>query len=110
MKNIISNLKTAAIASTIIVLPFLILEIVFNKITPRVITDLAVLLGLLWLMSVSFIVLMMPVAQNLWKGKRVLGNPVTLLLRVAFSVVLVTIWVSIVVDQLPCFLGVPNCD
>ena len=110
MKNTSSNLKTAAIASSIIVLPFLLLEIMFNKITARVVPDLAVLLGLLWLMAVTFIVLMMPIAQNLWTGKRVLANPVTLLLRVASSAVLVMVWVSIVVDQLPCFLGVPNCD
>jgi hypothetical protein len=29
---------------------------------------------------------------------------------VALSVVLAIVYVNVVIDQLPCFLGVPNCD
>jgi len=39
-----------------------------------------------------------------------LANPVRFLFRVAFLTLLVIMWGGIIMDQLPCFLGVPNCD
>ncbi len=105
MKNIISNLKTAAIISFIIVLPFIILELVNNRQSFP-----AALFGFLWLLSMAFIGITMPIAQNIRTGNSVVATPVNLLLRVTFSALIATMWVSIVIDQLPCFLGVPNCD
>jgi hypothetical protein len=32
------------------------------------------------------------------------------LLRVGFSALILMMWAGIIIDQLPCFLGVPNCD
>ena len=68
MKNIISNLKTAAIISFIIVLPFALLEFTFSTVSKQNVPDLAVLFGLLWLLSMAFIVIMMPIVQNIRAG------------------------------------------
>jgi len=110
MKSIIPNLKTAAIISFIIVLPFALLEFTFNTVTKQNVPDLTLLYGSLWLLSMAFIVIIMPMAQNIRAGNSVIAKPINLLLRVAFSAFILMMWVGIIIDQLPCFLGVPNCD
>jgi hypothetical protein len=32
------------------------------------------------------------------------------LLRVVFLAFIARMWIGILIDQMPCFLGVPNCD
>jgi hypothetical protein len=39
-----------------------------------------------------------------------MANPINLLLRVAFLALIAWMWGGILIDQMPCFLGVPNCD
>ena len=39
-----------------------------------------------------------------------MAHPTNLLFRVAFLALIAIIWAGILIDQLPCFLGVPNCD
>jgi hypothetical protein len=110
MKNIMSNLKIAAIISFITLLPFALLQFTFNTVTRQNASDLTVLFGLLWILSMAFIVILMPVAQNIGAGNSVVARPVNLLLRVIFSALILIMWVGIIIDQLPCFLGLPNCD
>ena len=62
-----------------------------------------VLFGLLWLLGTVFVALVLPIFKR-WP------RPRTVLVRVALSVAVAYVWISIVVDQMPCFLGVPNCD
>ncbi|HYN81900.1 MAG TPA: hypothetical protein VES88_10395 [Gemmatimonadaceae bacterium] len=52
----------------------------------------------------------MPILRSLATGNRALANPVSLLPRVVFLILIAWVWVTLVVDQMPCFLGVPNCD
>jgi hypothetical protein len=52
----------------------------------------------------------MPIAHNVRAGKRLAANPVKLFLSVALVLVLALTWGSLVADQMPCFVGVPNCD
>jgi len=37
-------------------------------------------------------------------------NPIRLLLKVVFMILIAGLWVGILLDQMPCFLGVLNCD
>ncbi|MBA2731523.1 MAG: hypothetical protein H0U54_01390 [Acidobacteria bacterium] len=85
MQYIISNLKIAAIISFIIVLPFALLEFKFSTVTRQNVPDLTMLFGLLWLLSMAFIAIMMPVVQNVRVGNRLAAKPINLLLRVACS-------------------------
>jgi hypothetical protein len=107
MKNILTNLSPAIIGF-ILVFPFMILELVNRRNFPE--SFPIVLFGLLWLLPMLFIVTVMPIVRNVRAGNSIIANPINLLLRVAFLVLIAWMWVGILIDQMPCFLGVPNCD
>jgi hypothetical protein len=108
VKNILTNLRPPAIISFLIVLPFMILELVnrrnFNEGFP------IPLFVILWILPIIFIVTLTPIVQNVRAGNSVMANPISLLLRVAFLLFIAWFWGSIMIDQMPCFMGVPNCD
>lgn len=108
MSGIATGTKPAAVVSTVLVLPFVILEVVnrsgFNEGFP------VVLFGLLWLLPMMFIVILTPLVQNVRSGNGVVPNRIELSIRVVLLVLIALAWASWVIDQMPCFLGVPNCD
>lgn len=109
MRNILTNLRSPALISLLLVLPFMILELVnrrnFNEGFP------IVLFVIMWLLPVLFLLTGMPIVRNLRRaGNSILANPILLLIRVVFLALLVWMWFGILIDQMPCFLGVPNCD
>ncbi len=110
MKSISTTLGSAALISFILVLPFAILEFTFNTVKKQNVPDLIVLFGLLWLLPMAFIVILAPIVRTVRAGNSILANPVTLLFRVAFLALIAWMLGGILIDQLPCFLGVPNCD
>lgn len=110
MKNIAANPKAAAMISFILVLPFALLDLLFNPSHRQNLLDPFVLFGLLWLLAVVFIVISAPMVRSVRAGNNILMNPVTLLLRVAVLVAVAWLWGVAIIDQLPCFIGVPNCD
>ncbi|MBC7932747.1 MAG: hypothetical protein H7Z38_19470 [Rubrivivax sp.] len=116
MKNIATNLKSAAVISLLLVLPFMILDFWFQIVNKPIAlslknyTDFIMLFGFLWLLATAFIVILTPIARNVRAGHGITTNPVTLLFSVAFLVLIAIMWVSLMIDQLPCFIGVPNCD
>lgn len=109
-KSIYTNLKSAALISLILVLPFVILESLNNTITKQNAPGLIVLFGLLWLLPIAFIVTIVPVVRTVRAEQSVMANPINLLFRAAFLALVAIIWTGILIDQLPCFMGVPNCD
>jgi len=110
MKRIATNLKWAALISFILVLPFAILESLNNIISKQNALGLLVLFGLLWLLPTAFIVILAPVVRTVRAGQSVKANPVNLLFRVALLALIAMVWGSLLIDQMPCVLGVPNCD
>ena len=108
MKNILTNLRSPAIISLLLVFPFMILELVnrrnFHEGFP------ITLFGLMWLLPILFIITMMPIVRNIRAGNSIIANPVILLLRVVFLAFIAWLWMGLLIDQMPCFLGVPNCD
>jgi len=109
MKTMISNPRFAPVISFILcVLPFMILEWVTRSDLPR--SDASPMLWVvLWLLSTIFIAILIPIVQNVRAGKDSMANPVSLLLRVAFLVILAWQWIALVIDQMPCFLGATGC-
>jgi hypothetical protein len=99
----LTTIKSPAIISALLVLPFMILELVntrnFNETFP------IPLFGILWLLPTIFIFTLTPIGQNVRAG-----NSLALLIRVALLLAIAILWGGIVADQLPCFMGVPNCD
>ena len=108
MKDIFTTLRSPAIISSILVLPFMILELInrrsFHEGFP------IPLFGILWLLPMAFILILMPIVQNVQAGNRIMADPISLSLRVAFLILIAWLWSGIILDQLPCFLGVLNCD
>lgn len=104
------NLASAALISLILVLPFAILEFRFNTVNPRNALDHVVLFGLLWLLPMAFVIILTPIVRTVRAGNGFIPNPFSLLFRGAFLALIAMMWGGILIDQLPCFLGYPNCD
>ena len=108
MQTILTNLRLPAIFSFLLVLPFMIMEVVnrrnFNEGFPIPV------FVIMWLLPVLFVLTGMPILQNVRAGNSVLANPVIVLIRVVFLILIVWFWGTLLIDQMPCFLGVPNCD
>ena len=116
MKQSMSSLKAPAIMSFLLVLPFLVLDLVL-KVTLRLhalnlkhALDFAVVFGLLWLLPTTFLVILMPLVRNVRAGNDRMAQPLRLMLRAAVLALIALFWGGILLDQLPCFLGIPNCD
>ena len=99
----------AALISVLIVLPFIVLEFLNNALTRQNAPGLAVLFTLLWLLSTGFFSAAFPVVRDVRAGT-VMAHPAMFYGRVAFALIVAAFWGVIVADQMPCFLGVPNCD
>ena len=97
----------ASLVSLALVLPFAAFELRQNGLHAERTPDYVVLFGLLWALPMAFLVTSTGILQSLRSGKgpRVaMGFKLTLLLFFAAA------WMSIVNDQLPCFMGAVNCD
>jgi hypothetical protein len=97
------DLTRAAAIAALLVLPFAFLQARNGALTSGNAAGLTVLFTLLWLLPAAAVFL----------GTRVVRGAMPLpgrLAATAFILALVMIWMAIVVDQMPCFLGVPNCD
>jgi hypothetical protein len=108
MSAIATGTKLAAVVSTVLVLPLVILELVnrreFHEGFP------VALFGLLWLLPMMFIVILTPIVQHVRSGNGVPPNRIDLSIRVVLLALIALAWASWMIDQMPCFLGVPNCD
>lgn len=52
-----------------------------------------------------------PLVRCVWAGESVLAHPISLVLRVIFLAFVAILWLNLIRDQMPCFLGgVPGCD
>ena len=68
------------------------------------------LFGLMWLLAVAFILSLMPIVRNVRTGGGIVVKPVDRRIRVALLILIVSVWTGIMIDQFPCFMGVPLCD
>lgn len=102
------SIRAPALISTLLVLPFVVLELVnrrgFNEGFP------VALFGLLWLLPLSFILLLLSIVRPRPAGPITPASRLGLWSRVAVLGLIVYVWVALVADQMPCFLGQPNCD
>jgi hypothetical protein len=106
----LNRFRWPAIITTFLVLPFMILEFVNTRPFSEFPQSFPIpLFALMWLLAFSFVFIL---TRIMWdqsaRVRRVpalaAGLGVVVLALIAYA------WVGIVVDQMPCFLGVPNCD
>ena len=108
MKNALMTLRSPALISLLLVFPFMIMEIVNRQNSTA---DFPIpLFVILWLLPVAFLHLLMPLMRTVRAGNSLLANPGKLVVRVVFLGFVAFLWIGILADQMPCFLGVPNCD
>ena len=89
------------IVSWSLVLPLALLELI-NR--PDALQNFPwVLFGFLWVLAFSFTL----VLTRLFRRR---ASRLGLAAGVGFLIFAAWMWGSVVVDQIPCFLGVPNCD
>jgi hypothetical protein len=101
------DLKAAAIAGCVLVLPFVALEWTNRQGFPEGFP--AALYAAMWLLAALFVVIVMPVLR-MPAERRSTADVVSLLSRVVLGIAVAGVWIGLVQDQMPCFLGVPNCD
>lgn len=121
MKTGFFNPRAAAILSILLCLPFLISITVFLTLPlesepfgaspdrPNIIGSVVALVSTL-LVLIGTAVNLFPITRAMRAGGKLTSHPVNLILAVAMGIILLAIIVGIVVDQLPCWMGVPNCD
>jgi hypothetical protein len=76
-KNIVTNPKWAALFSSILVLPFAILESLNQAITRQNAPGVILLFGVLWLLPIAFIVILVPIVQAVRAGPSLMANPIS---------------------------------
>jgi hypothetical protein len=108
MKHIFLTLRSPALISLLFVIPLMTMELVnrrgFGEGFP------IPLFGLMWLLPLIFILTGRPLVRTIRAGSNRMIQPVHLVLPVILLILVAWLWTSLLIDQLPCFLGVPNCD
>jgi uncharacterized membrane protein YidH (DUF202 family) len=127
MGAITANPKSAAILSFILALPGAILfsllvlaiEPNFGPLQPLLtspdpdqpdVGGSLVALGAMLLLIVAFVVNLRIIWRAMRAGKSIAAHPVNLVLAIAMLAYVTSIVGSVIADQYPCWIGVPNCD
>ena len=108
MQTLLTNFRLPALISFLLVIPFMIMEVANRR---NLSEGFPIpLFVIMWLLPLLFILTVTPIIRNVRAGNSLLATPILLLVRVVFLSFLVWMWFGILLDQMPCFLGVPNCD
>jgi cytochrome bd-type quinol oxidase subunit 1 len=98
----------AAVASTMLLLPFALLELI-NK--PSTHPGFPVsLYTFAWIVQFVFFAALIPVIKTLQSKKSISKKPLLFLIQIAVLATAAAIWTGWLIDQWPCMMGVPNCD
>jgi hypothetical protein len=108
MKTAAHPFRFAALAGLALILPFAIMQVINVGVRRDDAPDLIVLFGLLWLLP----------ALSIASGLRMLRPPAgsdtsrrsRIVIAAVISIAATALWGGLLADQMPCFLGVPNCD
>jgi hypothetical protein len=118
MRLELSNFRQAARIGVGLSLPFVLLEMVFRILVrpdarfvanPGFWAGTLVLFGILWTVPFVAAVVAGRVVDETASQPRRLLKP-RIVARVVVVIGLAFLWGALVIDQLPCFLAVPNCD
>lgn len=128
MENIITNQKSAAIIGFLLAMPLAILLLIeisgieplhgfLVALTteagnnPRLNTFGKILtLGTVLLLPLGFVISLVPMVRNVRAGYGFMVNRVNLSIAAALFIFIAALVIVNVIDQYPCWIGVPNCD
>lgn len=108
MKHPFERFVASALLGLLLVSPFAVMEAVnrrnFDEVFP------VPLFLVLWLLPALFVFVLTPVVEAVRAGRNILLNPFGLLTRAILLSLFAIMWLNILADQWPCFMGVLNCD
>lgn len=88
--------------------PFIILEWIN---TPGFLSmGVPPLFFIMWFSGSIFTFVLRSVLFALQDRKKIKVNLFIVIMKIAFLILLTWIFVGLVIDQWPCFIGIPNCD
>lgn len=111
-KNLITTLAAAALFGLLLIAPFAFMQYWNNPVihSGEVPFPFMLFFGL-WLTPAMLFLVAAPIVRGVRAGESVLANPISFVLRVLFLVLVAVLWLNLIRDQMPCFLGgVPGCD
>ena len=121
--TLLINPKSSAIISVVLILSpgilplldsvgWLSLDRLFNGPNPEVayLPGLFISIGLMLFPVAAGMIAGRPIVSTLRTGGRLFAHPIHLIIVVVISFLFAAGVVSLIVDQWPCFVGVPNCD
>jgi hypothetical protein len=108
MSAFIAKIKLPVFVGSVVVFPFVLLELInrrsFNEPFPFP------LFVVLWFLPVLFVSILVPTIKKVKAVRRNKTDHIFLFLGFALSILIAWLWIDLMRDQMPCFLGVPNCD
>jgi hypothetical protein len=107
MKTATTQLAQAAIIGLLLTLPFVALELTFNSSQSD--QGVVVLFVFIWGLLTTLTALATSLVRTIRAGRSVL-SPMNLALKLPLLSLIAVIVITLIADQLPCFLGIPNCD
>lgn len=107
MQTVAAQLTLSATIGAALVLPFVLLELANRNLTGNLPVPL---FGLMWILSTATTSILASLVRSFRTRDNVMARPVSVLLRVVCLIPFAWFLVVLVLDQLPCFLGTPNCD
>lgn len=127
MHKLLSTPRSAALISLFLCLPLVVLlpigmlqiQPFYRLLTPlftqadghrQSVLGLSVILGAVLLLPAALVISTMPVLQAKRAGQSLFTHPTNLIIAAAIVLVLLALAGGIIVDQYPCWIGVPNCD
>ncbi len=128
MENIISNNKSSAIIGFLLAMPLAVLLLIeISGIEPlhgflvALTTEggnnprlnafgKILILGALLLLPLGFFISLAPVMRNVRAGYGFTASPINMLIAAALFIFIAILVIGFVIDQYPCWIGVPNCD
>ena len=127
MEDIISNNKSAAVSGFLLAMPLAVLLLIemynieplsgfFKTMTTQAngqglnAFGMIFIIGALLLLPLGFIISLVPIGRNVRAGDDFTANPVNFLIAAALFIFIARLVIGFVIDQYPCWIGVPNCD
>jgi hypothetical protein len=109
MAAICRNLTMSLLIGLLFMLPLAVSELSTNGLTYGNVSSLAALFGLMWLLPAVFFSVLGSLLRNRAEGVRPYSTSFVVGTLLSLACI-VTVWMSILIDQIPCFVGAANCD
>ena len=127
MKNTLISPRSAAITGLILCLPFILIVTLlvlniqpdFGRLEPLLnnpdpdqpdILGSLIVIGAFFLVISAFAINLIQIGGDLRRGSKITAHPANLVLASVTLATIVLVISGFIVDQYPCWIGVPNCD